>query len=106
VDVDPVAVAHGRAILEGNANAAAVRGDFRHPEEILADTRLTGLLDLDRRITTPMTMRSRGEVEALFAGFEPVSPGVVLSEVWCPDPGTTAQDPERIPLWVGAGRRA
>jgi S-adenosyl methyltransferase len=165
VDIDPVAVAHSQAILRGNPNAAVVRGDFRRPEEVLADPVVTEVLDLRRpvalllvallhfvadddapaevlrayrerlppgsylvlshathefhppeltashralyrRTATPMTMRSKLEVEALFDGFEPVSPGVVLSELWHPDPGTTVKNPERIPMWVGAGRRA
>jgi SAM-dependent methyltransferase len=163
VDVDPVAVAHGRAILDGNPRAAAVRGDLRRPDQILGDPAVTGLLDLDRpvalllvavlhfvsaddapaeavqafrralapgshlvithatadfhppeltashralyrRTSTPMTMRTRGEVEAMFAGFELLPPGVVLGETWHPDT-PPAHDPERVPLWVGVGRR-
>ncbi|GAA4249289.1 SAM-dependent methyltransferase [Dactylosporangium darangshiense] len=46
VDVDPVAVAHGRAILAGNPRAEAVLGDARRPHDILRDTAVTGLIDL------------------------------------------------------------
>jgi hypothetical protein len=48
---------------------------------------------------TPMTMRSRGEVEALFAGFELVDPGVVYLAVWRPDDGHEV--PERPELFAG-----
>src|SRR5438445_5698100 len=40
VDVDPVAVAHSRAILQGNGLATAIHGDVRHPADILADPEL------------------------------------------------------------------
>lgn len=50
VDIDPVAVAHSEAILAGNPGATVVRGDFRRPLEILADPRVTGLLDLDEPV--------------------------------------------------------
>jgi len=45
VDVDPVAVAHSRAILEGNDRTAVLCADLRAPEEILAAARETGLID-------------------------------------------------------------
>jgi SAM-dependent methyltransferase len=46
VDVDPVAVAHSRAILRGNANATVARGDLREPGELLAGVRNVNMLDL------------------------------------------------------------
>ena len=41
VDIDPVAVAHSKALLNGNAGAAIIQADLREPEHILghADTR-------------------------------------------------------------------
>ncbi|MFG2869286.1 SAM-dependent methyltransferase [Streptomyces sp. NPDC048338] len=48
VDHDPVAVAHSRAVLEGNAGAAVVAADLRKPREILRSPEVTGLLDLER----------------------------------------------------------
>jgi hypothetical protein len=45
VDIDPVAVAHSKAILAGNPLAGALRADLRHPADILADPEVTGLLD-------------------------------------------------------------
>jgi hypothetical protein len=35
VDIDPVAVAHSGALLEGHPNAAIIEADLRHPESIL-----------------------------------------------------------------------
>jgi len=55
---------------------------------------------------TPMTMRSRSEVEAIVDGFEPVSPGVVYFPQWRPDPESPAlPDPERFTGYVVVGQR-
>jgi SAM-dependent methyltransferase len=48
VDVDPVAVAHGRAILAGNPGAAIVEADLRDPGKILADSEVQRLIDVGR----------------------------------------------------------
>jgi SAM-dependent methyltransferase len=50
VDIDAVAVAHATAILDGNPNAVAVRGDFRAPEALLDDIDRTGLVDLSQPV--------------------------------------------------------
>jgi SAM-dependent methyltransferase len=50
VDVDPVAVAHSRAILEGNPRTAVIQADLRDPEHILAEARRTGLIDFGRPV--------------------------------------------------------
>ena len=54
VDIDPVAVAHSKAILAGNANAAAIRGDVRAPEEILSHPDVARLLDFSRPVAIVM----------------------------------------------------
>ena len=54
VDIDAVAVAHARAILDGNPNAIAIQGDFRAPEGLLDDIRATGLVDLDQPVALLM----------------------------------------------------
>jgi len=50
VDHDPVAVAHGRAILRDNDRATAILGDLRDPAAILARPELRDLVDLDRPV--------------------------------------------------------
>jgi SAM-dependent methyltransferase len=50
VDIDPVAVAHSRAILAGNDLATVIREDLRRPERILDHPDLRGLLDLNRPV--------------------------------------------------------
>jgi hypothetical protein len=50
VDVDPVAVAHSKAILAGNSRAEVLRADIRQPAEILDDDRVTALLDFGQPV--------------------------------------------------------
>ncbi|MEJ2211651.1 MAG: SAM-dependent methyltransferase [Anaerolineae bacterium] len=50
VDVEPVAVAHGRTMLAGNERAAAIRADVREPEAILAHPEVKRLLDFERPV--------------------------------------------------------
>ena len=50
VDVDPVAVAHSRAILSESANATAVQGDLRRPQEVLTHPETLRTLDLSRPV--------------------------------------------------------
>jgi S-adenosyl methyltransferase len=47
-DIDPVAAAHSKAILAGNASAAAIEADLREPEKILADHTVGQLIDFSR----------------------------------------------------------
>ncbi|MFG2717962.1 SAM-dependent methyltransferase [Streptomyces sp. NPDC048416] len=50
VDHDPVAVAHSRAVLEGNDQAAITAADLRKPQDILCAPELNQLLDLSRPV--------------------------------------------------------
>jgi hypothetical protein len=50
VDIDPVAVAHSRAILAGNPNAAVIQGDARDPGALLAKPEVQRVLDLSRPV--------------------------------------------------------
>lgn len=48
VDIDPVAIAHSKAILAGNDNAAIIDADLRDPEKVLAHNTVGRLIDLSR----------------------------------------------------------
>jgi SAM-dependent methyltransferase len=48
VDIDPVAVAHSKAILAGNENAAVIEGDAREPEQILGHQAVGRLIDFSQ----------------------------------------------------------
>ncbi len=50
VDVDPVAIAHSKAILAGNENAAIVDADIREPEKILAHEAVGRMIDFSRPV--------------------------------------------------------
>lgn len=50
VDHDPVAVAHGRVVLEGNEQSGIVTADLRKPGDILGSSQVGALLDLDRPV--------------------------------------------------------
>ena len=50
VDIDPVAVAHSRAILDGSDRTAVLQADFRQPRDIIDQVRDRELLDLDRPV--------------------------------------------------------
>jgi len=68
--------------------------------------RVDGHQALYRRTGTPMTIRSRDEIAALFDGFELVDPGLVFLPQWRPDPGTPPEEhPERFPGLAAVGRK-
>ena len=46
MDNDPIVISHARSLLARNPGVIAVPGDMRHPEAILTDAALTGLIDL------------------------------------------------------------
>ncbi|MEU7583208.1 SAM-dependent methyltransferase [Streptomyces sp. NPDC041068] len=50
VDHDPVAVAHGKTVLEGDERTAVLAADLRKPRDILGSSEVTSLLDLDRPV--------------------------------------------------------
>ncbi|NUR29949.1 MAG: hypothetical protein HOV83_29550 [Catenulispora sp.] len=50
VDHDPVAVAHGEALLAADPDAAFVQGDARSPRAILGHPRVRALIDFDRPV--------------------------------------------------------
>ncbi|WP_326686641.1 MULTISPECIES: SAM-dependent methyltransferase [unclassified Streptomyces] len=50
VDNDPVAVAHSRAVVEGDARVGIVSADFRSPQDILESPEVEAILDMDRPV--------------------------------------------------------
>ncbi|GGZ92141.1 hypothetical protein GCM10010389_33420 [Streptomyces echinoruber] len=61
--------------------------------------------DVCNKATAALNLRPRTEVEAFFAGFEPIDPGLVQVPFWRPDtpppPGS-----EEIGFYGGVGRKA
>lgn len=100
------------------ADPAAVIGRYRdalapgshlvvsHATQEGQPDRADGHQALYRRTGTPMTMRSRSEIAALFDGFELVEPGLVFLPQWRPDPGTPPEEhPERFTGLAAVGRK-
>src|SRR6185437_12739137 len=50
VDIDPVAVAHSKAILNGNQNAAVIEADLHDPEKILDHEQTRRLIDFSQPV--------------------------------------------------------
>jgi hypothetical protein len=50
VDIDPVAVAHGRAMLRDNPRATAIQADLRRSNRILNHPEVQALVDLNRPV--------------------------------------------------------
>jgi hypothetical protein len=49
-DIDPVAVAHGKAILSGAGSAVSIMGDLREPAKILASPEVGELIDFGQPV--------------------------------------------------------
>ena len=63
--------------------------------------------DLYRRTPTPMTMRTKPQVTALFEGFDVVAPGVVFLPLWRPvSLDDVDEHPERFSGLAAVGRKA
>ncbi|MDR7273706.1 hypothetical protein J2S41_000484 [Catenuloplanes atrovinosus] len=54
VDVDPVAVAHGRELLRDVPGAVAVRADLREPETVLSHPDVLSVIDLSQPVAVLM----------------------------------------------------
>jgi len=54
VDIDPIAVAHGRRLLAGNDRVGVVQADLRAPAQVLFNPDLDGLLDFGRPVAVLM----------------------------------------------------
>ncbi|MFD8593618.1 SAM-dependent methyltransferase [Kitasatospora sp. NPDC059646] len=61
--------------------------------------------DLYRSTPTPLTMRTREQITAMFDGFDLVEPGVVYLPEWRPDEdAAVGPHPERMTGMAGVGR--
>jgi len=69
VDIDPVAVAHSRAILDGNKRTGVIQADLREPERILSEAVELGLVDLSR----PLAVLLAGVVHFIPDADDPVA---------------------------------
>jgi SAM-dependent methyltransferase len=87
VDHDPVAIAHGRAILKDNDRVAAIVGDLRDPKAILANPTLRSLIDFDR----PVGLLLVGVLHFVFDEYDPKGIVAILRDVLAPGSYLTLQ---------------
>ncbi|MFD9338626.1 SAM-dependent methyltransferase, partial [Streptomyces sp. NPDC060028] len=50
VDCDPLVVAHGQALLEGDGHTRVVQGDLRDPSVLIREERLASVIDFQRPV--------------------------------------------------------
>jgi SAM-dependent methyltransferase len=55
VDIDQVAVAHGRQLLADHPQAVSILADLRRPDTVLSHPRVAAMLDLDRPVAVLMS---------------------------------------------------
>lgn len=85
VDMDPVAIAHSRALLAGVRGTEAILADVRRPEAVLSHPLLHDTLDLDRPIAVLMFavlhfIGESAEAEAIVRAFmAATAPGSYLA---------------------------
>ena len=85
VDKDPVAVAHGRQILQGNDATAVIKADFRDPAAVLADPAVRETIDTRQPVGLLMVavlhfVPDREEPAAVVSGFAQAAvPGSYLA---------------------------
>jgi SAM-dependent methyltransferase len=112
-DIDPVAIAHSRAILAENPNAAAIQADLRDPAAILADDTTRRLIDFRRPVGLLLVavlhfIADAEEPARLVATLrDALAPGLVSGPEWRPDPAAVARG-EAGQMWgllAGVGRK-
>jgi SAM-dependent methyltransferase len=93
VDIDPIAVAHSRAILADNPNATIVQADFLQPDLLLRDRGLRRLIDLDRPVAVLLNallhfVSDAQGPDAILARYrDAIAPGSYLSISHAADTG-------------------
>ena len=50
VDIDPVVLVHGRALLDADDNTAVVTADMRHPDDVLGNAETIRLIDFTKPV--------------------------------------------------------
>jgi hypothetical protein len=80
---------------------------INHPaSDIQAQVVAEGAKRYNQSVSTPQTRRSHAEVSRFFDGLELVSPGVVQSHRWRPEPGSASPgQAEDVSAWAGVGRK-
>lgn len=84
-DIDPIAVAHSRALLEESELTTAIQADIRRPAELLAHPELTAMLDFGQPVAVLLVallhfFTDDDEVRAIIATLRAkLGPGSMLA---------------------------
>ncbi|WP_344833041.1 SAM-dependent methyltransferase [Actinocorallia longicatena] len=112
VDKDPIVLAHGQAILAGNANTAVVTADLRDPASILGHPDVKRLIDLGEPVGVMLVAilhhlhddeDPKGLLDAYMAAVPPGS-HVFVTHFCAFDPEVTAPLEEKFLRLLGSGR--
>ena len=91
-------VAQYRDALAPGSYLAIAHGVDSRPDEAQE------LVALSQRTTTPLTLRTRAQIQALFDGFDLVEPGLVWAPLWHPEtPQEVPDQPQLSGNLVGVG---
>ncbi|NEA27215.1 hypothetical protein G3I70_32670 [Actinomadura bangladeshensis] len=104
VDIDPIVLAHGRALLAGDASTTVIQGDMRDQEAILADADLRRLIDFSEPVATLFLSVGHHLPDAddphrvLHTIMDRAAPGshLTFSQVACDDPVRSAEMTEQV----------
>lgn len=99
VDIDPIVLTHGRALLGENSRTTVITADMTEPEEIFSHPGTRALIDFTRPVAVLMFSiphclpDDADAVHAIRAPMERVVPGsyLALSHVVADDPATAAE---------------
>lgn len=74
VDNDPIALAHGRALLQSNRHVQVVAADLRRPAEVLAHPDVRRVIDIDQPVAVLLTavldhLRDDDDPAGVVAGY-------------------------------------
>ncbi|MFI1676109.1 MULTISPECIES: SAM-dependent methyltransferase [unclassified Streptomyces] len=104
VDIDPIVLAHGRALLADDSSTTVIMGDMRDQDAILKNPDVTRLIDFDEPVATLFLSVGHHLVDAddprrvLRTIIDRAAPGsfVGFSQVICEDPVRGAAMTEHI----------
>ncbi|GAA2313919.1 SAM-dependent methyltransferase [Actinomadura luteofluorescens] len=104
VDIDPIVLAHGRALLAGDSSTTVIQGDMRDQEAILADAEVERLIDFSEPVATLFLSVGHHLPDAddprrvLHTIMDRAAPGshLTFSQVACDDPVRSAQMNEQV----------
>ncbi|MFJ8966370.1 SAM-dependent methyltransferase [Lentzea sp. NPDC102401] len=97
-DPNAVVAAYRDAVPAGSYLAVSQFTQDLQPKE------MAGIVEVMKKSQNPMYPRTKSEIEALFAGFELVEPGIVPTPLWRPE-GTDTDDPDKAGIYAAVGRK-